>query len=375
MDEMSTEIWWAYGPQYGLKKMSDKLLVFPTIEQLHYLSKIKSDEKIYFVPRFETDIAQTVFPTVTETTVDALGENVDVLCCHEEGMYWIRNFGNPKWQYPFSVKMLNLLTKNQFKDYISACGIRNAHYVEKISDISQYPVVIKPIIGFGSIGIKRAENESECREQLCAVNQTELIKGIAPYKNKYFKNVSNRFIFEEYIDGVFYRTPFVVAQKRIRYVFPVRGNKTTPRTSSDFHWTEFEYGVCEREMAAKLSDELEKLVALFDLKDGVFVAEFLVTDTEKIYLLELSPRQTSGRIAKVIELAEGIRLEDLAVDLFLHRPLKKCTCKKSIRMQIIRADRYVPDYGYRIVQTQREKSVYGDAILTVYCERTEQNNE
>lgn len=364
-----------YGLQYGLKKMSDKLLVFPTIEQLHYLSKIKSDAKIYFVPRFETDIAQATVPAVTAAAAAALGESVDVLCCHEEGMYWIRNFGNPKWKYSFSAKMLELLTKDRFKDHISAHGIRNAHYVEKISDIPHYPVVIKPIIGFGSIGIKLAEDESACREQLDMVNQAELTKGIAPYKNKYFKNIRNRFIFEEYIDGVFYRTPFVVAQKRLQYVFPVRGSKTTPRTSSDFHWTEFEYGDCERKTAAKLRAELEKLAVLFDLTDGVFVAEFLVTDNGEIYLLELSPRQTSSRIAKLIELAEGIRLEELAVDLFLHQPLKKCTCKKSIRMQILRGDEYVPDNGYRIVQTQREKSVYGDAILTVYCERTVQKNE
>lgn len=304
-----------------------------------------------------------------------LGNDIDVLCCHEEGMYWLRTHGILKWNNLFLPDMVNLVTKKSFKDYIIENCIKTANYCENAEYIQEYPMIAKPIIGFGSIGVKRIENEEDLRSYLSQTSLEEMQARIKPYKDRYFEDIENSVIFEEFIPGDFYRTPFVVYGNEIKYVFPVKGKKTTYRKNSDYHWTDFEYGDAERKMVPYLNDTLKRLMNLFELQNGVYVAEFIVSKDNEVYLLEFSPRQTSDRIARIIQLASGIDLEKLAIDLFLGCNLPEMLSKRTIRMQILRSQDVRPETNYVFIEKKEEGSVYGDKITTMYTEKVQTHEQ
>lgn len=347
----------------------NKLIIFPTNKQLEYICEKKPSYNIYIISHDNINMNQMGVIQLNEQTIKTLGTDVDVLCCHEEGLYWINTFGNKDWNYQFSPKLFELLEKDKFKDYLSAHNILNAKYSKGIENIDKYPIISKPIIGFGSIGVKKINNQTEFNKQLNAYNQIQMLSRIKPYKEKYFSSIENIFIFEEFIAGTFYRTPFIVYDNTIKYVFPIKGITTTFRENSDFHWTDFEYGESERRIASDICITLENLLNVFELKSGVYVAEFIVSKDNNIYLLELSPRQTSERIAKIIELSTGIDLEKIAIDIFFHEATINISCERHIRMKITRSSSIMEDIDYKIIEIQKEQSVYGDNIITVYSER------
>lgn len=347
----------------------NKLIIFPTRKQLDYICEKELNYNIYIISHDNLSTNKKGIVILNEHTVKELGEEVDVLCCHEESIYWSNVFGNRKWNYQFSTQMFDLLEKDKFKDYLSEHGILNAMYKKRVEDINRYPIIAKPIIGFGSIGVKKVNNEIEYKQQLSDYNLKKMISRINPYKEKYFTSVDNVFIFEEFISGTFYRTPFIVYENNIKHIFPTKGNETTYRENSDFHWTDFEYGESERAIALDMFAVLKQLLILFGLKNGVYVAEFIVSKNNEIYLLELSPRQTSERIAKLIQLSTGVDLEKIAIDIFLDNATITTSCERFIRMQIKRSCPIMEDKNYKLIEVHEEKSVYGDNIIIIYSER------
>lgn len=345
--------------------IKDKLFIFPTHKQIEYICSKDLPYNIYIVSRERVEKKDVT--VISENTVKDLNEDIDVLCCHEESLYWAYAFGKMGWKYQFLPHVLNILTKDKFKDYISRYNILNTRYSKEFSNINNYPIVAKPIIGFGSIGVKMIDSKSMYAQLLERKN--EILTRVEPYRDKYFRNIDNYYIYEEYIAGEFYRTPFVVYDKVIKYIFPIRGKSKTERNNSDFHWTDFEYGDKERIIAPELKKKLYDLLDAFGLVSGVYVAEFIISEENKIYLLEFSPRQTSERIIKLIKLASGVDLEQMAIDIFLKDVFFSQPKENSVRMIIQHTDIVVPIDNYKIIECQKEQSVYGDKISTVYCER------
>ena len=354
-----------------------KLIVFPTEDQVKYICSIVSDYEFYILMHSSVNVSMLpkdnrvilLCGGSSEELIENIGVDVDVLCCHEEGLYWLKKFGHIGWNYQFSTEIFELLTKNKFKDYLLKHSIPNADYCEKISDIKSYPIIIKPIIGFGSIGVKKINNLSELKNYLNEYYKDVINSKIKPYKDKYFDINDNSFILENYISGCFYRTPFVVLENEVKYIFPIIGKETTYKKNSDFHWTDFEYGADEREIAVKLQPILNKLSLLFKLKSGVYVAEFILSDQGEVYLLELSPRQTSNRIARLVKLAAGLDMEKLAVDIFLSDVDNKSLANRNIRMRIERNSDRLDESIYSVIDSIEETSVYGDIIQTIYYEK------
>lgn len=349
--------------------MNKKLIIFPTKKQLKYLESKSSIDDFYVLVRDNDVVEQENIRCIIDSDKNILENDMDVLCCHEEGMYWLRIHGRSKWNNIFAPDMVNLVNKKSFKDYLIKNDIRTANYCENTEHIQGYPIVVKPIIGFGSIGVKRIENKEDLKSYLAKKTLEDMYARIKPYKDRYFEDIENSVIFEEFISGDFYRTPFVVYDNEIKYVFPVKGIKTTYRKNSDYHWTDFEYGDNERKMVPYLNDSLQRLLTLFELQNGVYVAEFIISEEKEAYLLEFSPRQTSERIARIIQLASGIDLEKLAIDLFLGYNLPEISLHRTIRMQILRSQDVSLETNYLFIEKKEEGSVYGDKIMIMYTEK------
>lgn len=349
------------------------LLIFPTKKQLNYFRRYYS-ECVYYVVSHDKIENDEIFIYILDNDNFNIPDNVKVFCCHEEGIYWLKCNIKKSWELQFSFKLFSVILKDDFKKYLSSIGIKNSLFWYNKNQITQYPVVIKPIIGFGSIGVKIINNEMELGRVVHNENLKSLLTSITPYKNKYFLREKNGFIFEQYISGDFFRVPFVLKDGNVKYIFPIKGNETTYRNNSDFHWTEFELGPISKLVYDSMKDLLTKLTRELKMTAGVFIAEFLVDEQDDVFLLEMSPRQPSSRICKMIEYYSGIDLELLAIDLFFsidNIPLSLCENKRNIIMRIFRGEIKIHK-DCELLQKADEVSVYGDRITTVYCERREE---
>lgn len=347
------------------------LVVFPTKKQIEYIQEYYPGYKYYVIShnKFEDN---AMFVYISEDKKLNIPDDVKVLCCHEEGIYWLKCNIKKSWELQFSNKLFSIILKNNFKEYLSSIGVKNTLFWENENKIEEYPIVIKPIIGFGSIGVKKINNEMELKKVVEGNDLEKFLSSIAPYKNKYFPSETNRFIFEKYISGKFFRVPFVMEYGQIKYIFPIKGNETTYKKNSDFHWTEFELGKVDNTVIEEMKKILTELTCKLRMTEGVFVAEFIVDNKDNVFLLEMSPRQTSSRICKMVEYYSGIDLELLAIDLFfLKKNVSLCNRKRNIIMQIFR-NKINLHSDCMLLEKIEEVSVYGDKIVTVYSERKDE---
>lgn len=221
------------------RKIKKILLIFPTRNQLEYIKKQYPNYSVNVVTHNSEWAIEEGYKVITDD-IDLVDENVDVLCCHEEGMYWLKSYRMNSWNLQYSDMIFDLLAKDKFKLFLNDNDVKNARFWYEENNTMNYPIIMKPVIGFGSIAVKKIVNHAELEKGLTKWNQEELLKMINPYKDKYFSELENYFILEEYINGGFYRTPFVMINGKIVCMFPIKGIATSFRDNSDFHWTEFE---------------------------------------------------------------------------------------------------------------------------------------
>lgn len=351
------------------------LIIFPSEKQLvNLMSDFYKKFKIYVVLqknsiKNENKYTNIIYISNNDEKAIELLQNIqlDVLCCHEEAIFWIKLHNSDNWNLQFNDLYLNLLEKHKFKKKVKN-KIPISKYSLNYSELNNFPVIAKPSIGFGSIGVQYLSDYAECKTY--KDNFYNMIKqsGIYPYQEKYFSEVNNICLFEEYLEGDFYRTPFIIRQGKCKYLFPILGITKLKKSISDYHWNEFEYSYSNSANRKKMINIIEILVDEFSLLDGFYVAEFIQKENNDVILLEFSPRKTSERIGHIIYLATGIDVEVEALNCFFDRHVKQEIIKnKCIRLRIERNKNYfLPLNDYRLIEEQEEYSVYNDKINSRY---------
>lgn len=360
--------------------MEDEVIVvFPTEKQLDYLMQQKIENLFVILQSDELRHAallkrgNCIIKDKDGDKLESLRKRkANVLCCHEEALYWAGINGSRRWNYQFDKKYFDLMTKDSFKDYVSYNGIKNAKYKSEFCTDMNYPVIAKPVIGFGGIGVKSLSNVKEAIEYIEGYNSMIKNSVIKKYQDMYFPNKENNCIFEEKIKGDFYRTPFIVDHQNRKWIFPIKGNDVSSESASDFHWVGFEYSSHEMDISIKAEPFFDDLVRVFQLLPGVYIAEFIVTEEGDFFLLEFSPRQTSSRISKVVEFAAGIDLEIAAVDLFLGRDMGEVKISRQICLKIGNNKSLWNKSGWNHIYSDgQEKNIYGNGIFCHYFEKAE----
>ena len=122
----------------------------------------------------------------------------------------------------------------------------------------------------------------------------------------------------------------------------------------------------------KVEPLFDELIKVFQLLPGVYTAEFMVTKEGDVFLLEFSPRQTSSRISKIIELAMGIDLEIAAIDLFLGRDIEERKISRQICLKIGNDESLCNKNEWNHIYSDgKEKNIYGNRIFCHYYEKIE----
>lgn len=356
------------------------LIVFPSIRQISYLSTmLLNNLKVYIILQNPYDYLKNTCKNI----IFAEKENIEiiqtlknkklrVLCCHEEAIYWTRINKGSKWTFQFDELYFSLLEKHNFKNFFQSKDILLAKYTANINDIDSYPIIAKPTIGFGSIGVHLLNNKNMCEKYIENFNQMINNSGIYKYQKKYFSDKTNTFIFESQIDGNFYRTPFIVSSGVCKYVFPIKGLSKVSKKTSDYNWVEFEYRHLHNYNKVQIESIINILIKDFSLTDGVYVAEFIENKNNELYLLEFSPRQTSERIGHLIFLATGIDVELESISIFIqNKSIQHIRKNKQIRLRIEKSNnQFKPLKQYTLIENKYEYSVYNEKIICKYYERS-----
>ena len=295
-------------------------------------------------------------------------KKLSLLCCSEEAIYWLSNNMSDTWSLQFSEKYLTLLDKLSFKEFAVNHGAPVSRYWKRADEISEYPVVGKPSIGFASMGVEYLA-DYEASKQYEEKFKTAMANSIVEkYRCLYFPQIYNEPIFEREVSGDFFRTSFVVKARVCIECFPVKGITQSTSLGKQYSWIEFEYTHGDTIVHKNINTLLTKLSDAFELNDGVYVAEFMGMSNGELFLLELSPRITSSRIVNLIKYATNVDLDLIMIQAFLGIDFNLTPqCLPTARLRIERkTDNFEVLENYVALPSCVETSAHGDDVDCKY---------
>ena len=266
-----------------------------------------------------------------------------------------------------------LQEKSLFRSFLSKHGFNcpKAKGYEKIDDAIKesdtfiWPVVVKPVDSAGSKGVTRVDNKVDLK---------------ASIEKALDSSISKRFIIEEYLDIVGYQSSadvFVVDGQLVHTAFSDQlfdKNAANPFTPAIEIWPSSMPHGAQKE----LTEELQRLITLLDIRSGLFNVESRLCSNGKTYLMEVSPRGGGNRIAELQSLATGQDLIGNEVRQVMGEPVEGLSspeydgvwCNyilhsnkegifKSINIEPHFKDTYVKDEGYSVEKGDKVKPFTG----------------
>lgn len=156
-----------------------------------------------------------------------------------------------------------------------------------------YPLIVKPTDSAGSKGCTRVDSE------------VELMNAIQ-YAFKY--TISGHIIIEEFLEkkGCSSDTDSYAQDGQLKFVsFSAQrfdANAVNPYTPSAYSWP----STFTKEEEEYLTNEIQRLITLLDMKTSVFNIEVRVATNNKPYIMELTPRGGGNRLCEMLRYATGV---------------------------------------------------------------------
>lgn len=340
------------------------IIIFPNKNQLKILEKYKED--VLVIPRNISNEKMT------------FEKQMKVLCCHEEGIYWLKNNFQADMKLTFDEKCFEMTNKWNTYEIFKQGEIPCVYKTQRKEEIKKFPIVAKPNIGFGSIGVKKINNLEELEEYLEQFDTMMEKSVVAEDKEKFFKEEINFPIFEECIEnGQFFSVPFIVDKNKEIKIYPVMGVRKENTEVSNYKWATFLYGKnsLDEIQLRKIKKVVSKIANNWIKEPSVNLVEMIYDNEEKEFkVLEFSPRVVGGRIAKMIEYALGINLDEISMDLFFKEEQVRIDERynKTTIVDICNVDskgNEVTSYeseklvDYKLVEVEETKSPIGQNII------------
>lgn len=172
-------------------------------------------------------------------------------------------------------------------------------------DISKvtYPVIVKPIDSSGgNIGVTKVSSEKD------------LYKAVQLALDSSF---SNEALIESFIDSemqingdcLVYDGKLILAYLG-RYIYRNR-DSILP------YATIFSSALFSNEILANVKDTIQRLISLSHIKSAVINVELRIGVDGKIYFIEVNPRHSGNQIYRLMNLAYGVNMSEIAVKLAL----------------------------------------------------------
>ncbi len=200
-----------------------------------------------------------------------------------------------------SVRILQ--NKDLFRKFQSENGFNvpfsksYSQYEDAVGDLGQFkfPIIVKPTDSAGSKGVSRVDSYDEFK--------VAFVRAID-------NSISRRVIVEEFIemegcssdsDGFSVNGEFKVISFSAQRFDHKAANPYTPCA---FSWP----STFSKKQEEYLSNELQRLVNLLDLKTSIYNIETRIGKDDKPYIMEVSPRGGGNRLAEMIRYGSGLDL-------------------------------------------------------------------
>lgn len=214
------------------------------------------------------------------------------------------------------------LTENKFncphaRSYESAGEILNE------LDYFNWPVMVKPTDSAGSKGCTKVNKSEDLEEAIkAAISESH----------------SSKYIIEDFLsfEGYHSSTDIFVVDGKIEFItFSDQlfdSEAENPYTPAFIIWP----STMEKKYQNILSDEIQRLVTLLEIRTGIFNVESCVADG-KAYIMEISPRGGGCWIAELQKMAFSVNLIENEVRKSVGLPLKelKSTCLNGCWCEMI----------------------------------------
>ena len=211
-----------------------------------------------------------------------------------------------------------LQDKSKFRQFLhdngfncpNAKGYTNAEDALKDVDYFNWPVIVKPVDSAGSKGVTKVEK----KEDLPSAIDFALSCSIGKH-----------FIIEDFLDKVGAQSSADIFTVDGKLVYPAYSdqlfdsNAANPYTPAIEIWP----ASMEQKYQDDLTNQLQRLVTLLDMKTGIYNVESRVCSNGKTYIMEVSPRGGGNRIAELQDMATGQSLIRAEICKALSLPLEE----------------------------------------------------
>lgn len=280
--------------------------------------------------------------------------------------------------------------KSRFRQFLSEHGFNCPKakgynsIIDAITDADDinWPVVVKPVDSAGSKGVVKVEGKDSLRSSI---------------EKAMSSSISKRFVIEDFLDIVGCQSSADVFVVNGELVYPAFSDQlfdvsaANPFTPAIEIWP----SSMPKQAQHELSNELQRLFKLLDVRSGIFNVESRLCSDGKAYLMEVSPRGGGNRIAELQTMATGQDLIGNEVRQTMGLPVEdiedpvydKVWCNyilhsakegmlKSIDIDSNFRNKYVKDEGYNVKKGDRIVSFTGaNASLGTLFLRTESREE
>lgn len=193
-----------------------------------------------------------------------------------------------------------LQDKGQFRNFLlrngfncpNAKGYSNIEDALADIDYFNWPVIVKPVDSAGSKGVTKVENKEKLRDAI----QTAL---------EY--SFTKQFIIEDFLDKLGAQSSADIFSIDGKLVYPAYSDQLFDLKASNPYTPAIEIwpSSMDRKFQDDLTQQLQRLFNLLDMRTGIYNVESRVCTNGKSYIMEVSPRGGGNRIAELQDMATG----------------------------------------------------------------------
>lgn len=209
-----------------------------------------------------------------------------------------------------SYKSIQLLSeKDLFRQFLSENGFNSpkAISISRSDDLSklktlEFPIIIKPTDSSGSKGVSRAD---------------EIVQAEKAIQYAFAFSRNNRIIAEEYIesDGAQLHGDGFVVNGKLEFCYlgdHHYNNKINPFVPYSTTWPSVKSEI----IITEIEKEIQRAITLSDFKNGPINIEVRLSNSGKIYIMEIGPRSGGNFVPQIIKYATKFDMVKATLDYY-----------------------------------------------------------
>jgi len=193
-----------------------------------------------------------------------------------------------------------------------AKGYTNAEDALNDVDYFNWPIIVKPVDSAGSKGVTKVTDSKD------------LLSAIEFALNC---SISKNFIVEDFLDIVGYQSSADIFTVDGKLVYPAYSDQLFDKDAANPYTPAIEIwpASMQQHYQDDLTEQLQRLFTLLEVKTGIYNVESRVCSNGKAYIMEVSPRGGGNRIAELQDMATSQSLIRAEICKALSLPMEEIT--------------------------------------------------